>query len=44
MRIVPITKGSITRILLPIALPFIVVAMLQIPLKEVLLKVAKALL
>ena len=44
MGIVPIGKGSIVQILVPIALPFIVVAMLQIPAKELLLKLAKALL
>jgi len=44
MRIVPIGKGSIAQILLPIALPFVVVATLQIPIKEVLLKLAKAML
>ena len=44
MGIVPIGKGSIVQILVPIALPFIVVAMLQIPAKELLFKLAKALL
>jgi hypothetical protein len=43
MRGVPIGKGAIMKVLLPIALPFIVVAGLQIPLKELLLKLAKAL-
>jgi hypothetical protein len=41
---VPITKGSIVRILAPIALPLIIVATLQFPLKEALLKLAQALL
>ena len=43
MRGVPIGKGAILKVLLPIALPFIVVAALQIPLKELLIKLAKAL-
>ena len=43
MRMAPIGKGSIVRILVPIALPMIVVAVLQIPLKDLLLKLAKAL-
>jgi hypothetical protein len=43
MRGVPIGKGAIMKVLLPIALPFIVVAALQIPLKDLLLKLAKAL-
>ena len=43
MRSVPIGKGAIIKVLLPIALPFIVVAALQIPLKDLLLKLAKAL-
>jgi hypothetical protein len=43
MRSVPIGKGAIIKVLLPIALPFIVVAALQIPLRELLLKLAKAL-
>ena len=43
MRGVPIGKGAIMKVLLPIALPFIVVAALQIPLKQLLLKLAKAL-
>jgi hypothetical protein len=43
MRGVPIGKGAILKVLLPIALPFIVVATLQIPLKEMLHKLAKAL-
>ena len=43
MRLVPIGKVSIAGILLPLALPLLVVAALQIPLKELLLKLAKAL-
>jgi len=43
MRIVPIGKMSIAGILLPLALPLLVVAALQVPLKELLLKLAKAL-
>ena len=43
IRGVPIGKGAIMKVLLPIALPFIVVAALQIPLKELLIKLAKAL-
>jgi hypothetical protein len=43
MRIVPIGKGAIIKILVPIALPLIVVAALQIPLKELLLKLVKTL-
>lgn len=43
MRGVPIGKGAIMKVLLPIALPIIVVAALQIPLKELLLKLARAL-
>ena len=43
MRGVPIGKGAIMKVLLPIALPFIVVAALQIPLKDLLIKLAKAL-
>jgi hypothetical protein len=42
MRMVPIGTGSIVRILAPIALPMLVVAALQIPLKDLLLKLAKA--
>jgi hypothetical protein len=43
MRVVPIGKGSLVRIVVPIALPLIVVAMLRIPLKELLLQLVKAL-
>lgn len=43
MRGVPIGKGAVMKVLVPIALPFILVAALQIPLKELLLKLAKAL-
>ena len=43
MRGVPIGKGAVMKVLVPIALPFIVVAALQIPLKELLLTLAKSL-
>ena len=43
MRVVPIGKGAIVKILVPIVLPMIVVAALQIPLKQLLLTVVKAL-
>jgi hypothetical protein len=43
MRVVPIGKGSLVRIVVPIALPLIVVAMLRIPLKELFLQLVKAL-
>ena len=43
MRVVPIGKGAVMKVLLPIASLFIVVAALQIPLKDLLLKLAKAL-
>jgi hypothetical protein len=43
MRVAPIGKASIIKILVPIALPLIVVAALRIPLKELLLTVVKAL-
>jgi hypothetical protein len=43
MRVVPIGKVSIAGILLPLAVPLLVVAALQIPLKDLLLKLAKAL-
>jgi hypothetical protein len=43
MRLVPIGKVSIAGILLPLALPLLVVAALQVPLKDLLLKLAKAL-
>jgi hypothetical protein len=44
MRVVPIGKGSLIQILLPIALPLIVVALLRVPLKAVLLTLFKAVL
>jgi hypothetical protein len=44
MRAVPIGKGAVMKVLVPIALPLIIVAALQIPLKELLVKLAKALL
>ena len=43
MRAVPIGKGAIMKILVPLALPLIIVASLRIPLKELLLHLAKAL-
>jgi len=43
MRRVPIGKASLIGILLPLALPLLVVAALQVPLKDLLLKLAKAL-
>ncbi|MEJ8848858.1 hypothetical protein [Variovorax rhizosphaerae] len=43
MRVAPITIKSLWDILAPIALPFIVVASLQIPLLDLLLKLTKAL-
>ena len=43
MRVVPIGKGAIVKILVPIALPMIVVAALQVPLKDLLLKLVKTL-
>jgi hypothetical protein len=43
MRRVPIGKASVIGILLPLALPLLVVAALQVPLKDLLLKLAKAL-
>ena len=43
MRGVPIGKGAVMKVLVPIALPMILVAALQVPLKELLLKLAKSL-
>jgi hypothetical protein len=43
MRTIPISARALSRILVPIALPFLVVIGLQIPLKDLLLKLAKAL-
>jgi hypothetical protein len=43
MRGVPIGKGAIMKVLLPMAMPLLIVAALQIPLKDLLLKLAKAL-
>jgi hypothetical protein len=43
MRAVPIGRGAIMKVLVPIALPLIVVAALRIPLKELLLTLAKSL-
>jgi hypothetical protein len=43
MRRVPVGKASVIGVLLPLALPLLVVAALQVPLKDLLLKLAKAL-
>ena len=43
MRIAPIGKPSLVRILVPMVLPLLVVAAMRIPLKELLLKLLKAL-
>jgi len=43
MRRVPVGKASVVGILLPLALPLLVVAALQVPLKDLLLKLAQAL-
>jgi hypothetical protein len=43
IRVVPIGKGAIVSVLVPIALPLIMVAALQIPLKNLLLTLAKVL-
>jgi hypothetical protein len=43
MRIAPISKTSIVKVLVPMVLPMLVVAALQIPLKDLLLKILKAL-
>jgi hypothetical protein len=43
MRVVPIGKGTIAKILVPILVPMIVVAALQVPIKQILLTVVKAL-
>jgi hypothetical protein len=43
MRRVPIGKVSVVGILLPLALPLLVVAALQVPLKDLLLKLVKTL-
>jgi hypothetical protein len=43
MRVAPIGKASLIKILVPMALPMLVVAALQIPFKELLLKLLKAL-
>lgn len=44
MQIVPIGKGSLVRILVPLALPMIVIAAMRIPIGELLLKLVKAVL
>ena len=43
MRVVPIGKGAMVKILVPIVLQMIVVAALQVPLKNLLLKLVKTL-
>jgi hypothetical protein len=43
MRIAPVGKASIVKILVPMVLPMLVVAALQIPFKALLLKVLTAL-
>jgi hypothetical protein len=43
MRIAPIGKASIVKILVPMVLPMLIVAALQIPFKDLLLKLLKAL-
>jgi hypothetical protein len=42
MRVVPIGKSSITRVLIPLALPFVVIAAMQIPIGPLLMKLVKA--
>jgi hypothetical protein len=42
MRVVPIGKSSLVRILVPMALPMVVIAAMQIPIGELLLKLVKA--
>ena len=44
MQIVPIGKGSLVRVLVPLALPMIVIAAMRIPIGELLLKLVKAVL
>lgn len=43
MRSVPISKASLIAIAVPLALPLVLAAALRIPLKELLLKLAKML-
>jgi hypothetical protein len=43
MRPVPIGKASLVKILVPLAIPLVIVAALQIPLKDLLLKLVKVL-
>jgi hypothetical protein len=43
MRVVPVGKEAILKILVPIAAPMLVVAAAQVPLKELLLKLFKTL-
>jgi hypothetical protein len=43
MRVAPIGKASLVKILVPMALPMLIVAALQIPFKDLLLKLLKAL-
>lgn len=44
IRVVPVSRTSIVRVLLPLAVPMIVVAAMQVPLVELLLTLAKAVL
>ena len=43
MRVAPIGKASLVKILVPLALPMLIVAALQVPFKDLLLKLLKAL-
>ena len=43
MRIAPIGKASLVKILVPMVLPLLAVAAMRIPLKELLLKLLRAL-
>lgn len=42
MRIVPIGKASLIRVLVPLAIPMVIIAAMQIPVGELLLKLVKA--
>jgi hypothetical protein len=44
MRVVPIGRTAIAKILIPLAIPMVVVAALQIPIGELLMKVVKTVL
>jgi hypothetical protein len=43
MRPIPIGKASLVKILVPLAIPLLIVAALQVPLKDLLLKLVKVL-